>query len=293
MRTLLAAIVLISACCAYAGPLIVIYPKGQSSIDTRRKEVVELIRLSLQKTEKTHGPFILKPANYVINPLRQVADIKKNQKDHINIVWIDTNKKIEKELLPIYIPIQKGIVGYRVFLIRNDSKNKFTKSMTLDDLQKLSNGIGLGWMDQGVFELNKLNYVIGYNYEGLFKMLSAKRFDYFSRGINEAFPELEDRKKLYPDMSVEQNIALSYRHPIYLFTSKQRVDLHDRLETGFNMMIKDDSFNKTFCKYNKSSIEKANLRNRKIFKLEYHLPIPESVEKRRELWFDPMVDICQ
>ena len=124
-------------------------------------------------------------------------------------------------------------------------------------------------------------------------MLSAKRFDYFSRGINEAFVELENRKKLYPNMRVEQNIGLYYRHPIYLYTSKQNIELHDRIETGLNRMINDGSFDEIFCKYNKSSIEQANLKNRKLFKLKDQLTIPKFVRERRELWFDPMVDVCR
>ena len=293
MRLLLAMIIVLVPIHVSGSPLVVTYPKEQSPTDTRRAEVVALINMALQKTEATHGPFIVKPSNYVANQLRQVSEIKSNQSDRINLAWLDANEKVEQELFPIYIPIQKGIVGYRIFLIRADSADRFRQDMTFGDLQKLTNGIGIGWMNEGIFKRNKLRYITGNNYEGLFAMLAAKRFDYFSRGINEAFVELESRKNLYPNLIVEQNIALHYRHPIYLYTSKQNVELHDRMEEGLTMMINDGAFNEIFCKHNKASIERANLKSRKWFPLQYHLEIPQSVLDRKELWFDPMVDVCR
>lgn len=292
LRFILSVLILLLPICASGNSLVVTYPKGQSSLDIRRSEVVDLIKTALLKTEKTHGSFILKPSSYVANQLRQVSEIKQNKEDRINLAWMDHHEGIEKELYPIYIPIQKGIVGYRVFLIRSDSSDNFSKDMTFADLQKLTNGIGPGWMNEEIFKLNKLNYTKGSDYEGLFAMLSAGRFDYFSRGINEAFVELEDRKNLYPNMKVEESVALHYRHPIYLYTSRQNIELHDRLEKGLNIMVEDGSFNRIFCKYNKASIEQANLKDRKLFKLKDNLHIPEAVSDRKELWFDPMVDMC-
>jgi len=292
MRFIVFALLILFPICASGSPLIVTYPKGQSEKDTRRAEVVALISHALQKTEKTHGPFILRPSVYVANPLRQISEIKSNHPDRINLAWLGAEPHIEDELLPIYIPIQKGIVGYRIFIIRDDSVDKFSKDMAFTDLQNLTNGIGPGWIDEGVFKHNELKYLTSTGYESLFAMLSNHRFDYFSRGITEAFEELKERRLEYPNLVIEDNIALYYRLPVYLFVSKQNIELHERLETGLNMMIEEGAFDAIFCKYNKSAIDSANLRNRKIFKLESRLDIPEHVLEREEFWFDPMVNVC-
>ena len=39
--------------------------------------------------------------------------------------------------LPVRIPIRKGILGYRIFLIRKQVREKFAKITTLDELKQL------------------------------------------------------------------------------------------------------------------------------------------------------------
>ncbi|WP_163835570.1 hypothetical protein [Spartinivicinus ruber] len=131
----------------------------------------------------------------------------------LTLIWTSVTEDIEKQLLPIRIPVRKGILGYRIFLIRVQDKDKFEAISNLNQLKKMKVGQGHFWNDVKVFKANGIKVVTGSNYEGLFGMLSEGRFDYFSRGFNEAPIEYEARKHKYPNLHIEQKLLLYYPWP--------------------------------------------------------------------------------
>jgi len=254
-------------------------------MDTRENDVTELLQMALKKTEHSDGPFELRPAKKHMKESRYRAQLKKGR--DVDIIWSTVTKELEKELLPIRIPIRRGILGYRVFLIRKQDKDRFATIHTVADLKKLRVGQGQDWNDVHVFRHNKFKLVTGSSYEGLFEMLVKGRFDYFSRGINEAWPEYETRKNKLPDLYVEQNILLYYPWPKYFFVSPRNIRLADRIKRGLNIMIKEGSFAKLFYKYNQPIIDRSNLKNRRLFKINNPLLPATAPLERKELWYDP------
>ena len=96
-----------------------------------------------------------------------------------------------KRLLPIRIPIQKGILGWRVGLIRKGDQGRFAGVDTLEDLKRVRLAQGQEWPDTLILRANGIDVITAPRYEGLFKMLVSKRFDYFPRSVNEIWDELE------------------------------------------------------------------------------------------------------
>ncbi|NYZ69521.1 hypothetical protein H0A36_26235 [Endozoicomonas sp. SM1973] len=273
-------------------PMVYIYPKPHSATDTRRQEVIALILEALNRTEAKYGKYILKPSSDYINELRVIDLLKKSENQLVTVAWLDTTKTLEEDLLPVYIPIQKGIVGYRIFLIRKEDENKFSKVKSIEDLRKYTNGLGHTWVNRDIMELNNLPYISSPTYEGLFHMLNSKRFDYYSRGINEAFPELEARKNLLPELIVEKKLALHYTKPSYLFTSKQNIKLNNRLYEGLSILLKDGTFDRIFCEVNGDAIRKTNLKERTIIKLKSPFLFKTTPIERKELWFSENNQVC-
>jgi ABC-type amino acid transport substrate-binding protein len=132
--------------------------------------------------------------------------------------------------------------------------------------------------------------VTGNDYERLFAMLMEGRFDFFSRGINEAPAELEARKAKYPDMMLEENLLLYYPWPKFFYVNKKDKKLADRIEKGLKMMIQDGSFEALFRKFNQKHIDSVNLKHRRLIKLENPLLPPSVPFDRKELWYDPFKD---
>src|ERR1700722_8111522 len=75
----------------------------------------------------------------------------------LNVAWSSTSVAKEKNLLPIRIPISKGILGYRIALIAKDKQAKFDQVKTLADIRDFTIGQGLGWGDIKVYEANGFN----------------------------------------------------------------------------------------------------------------------------------------
>jgi len=76
--------------------------------------------------------------------------------------------------------------------------------------------------------------------------------------------------------------------PFYFFTTKSNLKLAQDIELGLNRAIEDGSFERTFLSdpMIKSVIEKANLKERKIFKIDNPALPMETPLERKELWLD-------
>ena len=264
---------------------VVHYPKGKSSNDIRDLDIIEILHTALQKTQTSYGPFSLQPSRFTMSSLRAHTELKTG--DKIDVIFETTNERFEQMFIPIRIPIRKGILGYRIFLIRKQDQNRFSEIDTLDELKALTVGQGKGWSDVKLLEDNGFQVVTGGNYEGLFKMLALGRFDFFSRGINEAASEYNARQAKLPDLWVEESILLYYPFPKYFFVSKRNPQLAKRIEKGLSIMISDGSYDRIFLKYHGDIIKSAKLNERKLFTIENKL-LPLTVPlDRKELWYNP------
>jgi hypothetical protein len=262
----------------------VVYPTGDIPNDPRFNDVIEILRTALEKTVPQFGPFELGPAPAPMPKARYLMDLE--QQREINVVWNGTSEELEKRFTPIRIPLRKGLLGYRVCLISKENQGKIDQIKTVDDLKKFTVGQGLNWGDISIYESVGIE-VIKAKYAQLFKMLSLGRFDLFPRGIGEIFPEYEINLKENSNLEIEKNLLLYYPWPYYFFFNNNDHELKKRVEAGLKIMQKDGSFDAIFNKYNRAAIEKANLRGRRIIRLNNPLLPKETPLNDPTLWFDP------
>jgi len=263
----------------------VTYPANETAGDTRFNDLMEIMRMALEKTTPEFGPFELEASSEKMNEDRILSELKNGKS--INIAWTSTSTEKEKDLLPIRIPLRKGILGYRVALIQANKQAEIDKIGTLIELKKLSIGQGIGWGDVKLYEANGFNVTTA-KYDDLFKMTASGRFDLFPRGISEAFAEEERNVKANPTLAVEKNILIYYPWPYYFFFNKSDAALQKRMEAGLRKMIKDGSFDVIFKKYNGKAIAQANLKGRKIFRIKNPLLPKETPFDDPSLWFNPV-----
>lgn len=251
-------------------------------MDTRYEYRIRLLELVLEKTRKTHGDFSLIPA---FKNATQERGLMLLQNKEIDVVFIPTTREREERFLPVRIPIMAGILGYRVFIIRKNEAEKFSGIRTLDELDtKFRAGFGNQWADMKILQDNGIDTTGSPTYENLFAMLSANRFDYFPRGINEAWQEIHEKNTEFPDLAVEDTLAFYYPYPVYYFTHKSNTGLAARIEKGLKMSLEDDSFRQLFLKYHSDIIKHANLSKRKIFRLRNNT-LPEGTPEPDTGWW--------
>lgn len=267
----------------------VVYPlTSADDADSRYEYDWAVLRVALQKTETRYGPFELHQSTHPMSSQRVALELLMPG-GRINVFARATSPELEQRYLPVRLPIDKGLLGYRMFLVRDSDLPRFAAVRTLDDLRKLSVGQGKDWIDVPILRHGGFSVVEGSTYSGLFGMLSAGRFDFFSRGIDEAQREYRERRSTQPHMVIEPTLLLQYPLPVYFFLRRDAEGrlLAQRIAAGMEIMIRDGSLQALFQQYKGASIKAGQLQKRRVLQLRNpHLP-PATPLSRSELWFDP------
>lgn len=234
--------------------------------DTRFEYRVQLLKLALEKTEAEFGQVELKVVEEDVTQSRGLMMLEDNALD---IVFLAANTDRMNRFRAIPIPLLRGMLGYRVLMIHQDRADSFAGVESLPELtRRFEAGFGSHWIDLEILEQNHIRVQPIHDYDSLFTMLDTKRFDYFPRGINEVWGEMDSIAVKYPHLMVEKSLALMYPYPVYFFVSKENQSLAMRIEKGLTLALEDGTFKQLFNRYHRASIDRANLQHRRIFELE-------------------------
>ena len=281
---LLIALLLLQVSAAATG-IRVVYSAGEIQNDTRFNDVIELLCTSLEKTKARFGPFECLHSPKVLPKKRALLELEQPLHS-INVIWNPTSVEMEQRFSAIRIPLRKGLLGYRIALIRQQDQSKIDQIKTVDDLKKFTLGQGVGWTDNLLYEAQGI-HVDQAPYAQLFKMLSMHRFDIFPRGVGEIFAEYAQNAQDNPQLAIEKNLLIYYPFPYYFFFNKKDIALKDRVEAGLQIMRKDGSFDAVFNKYHRASIEKANLKGRRMLRLTNPFLPEKTPLSDASLWYIP------
>ncbi|PKG39823.1 diguanylate cyclase [Psychromonas sp. Urea-02u-13] len=212
--------------------------------------------------------------------------IEEIQLQKVDLLWAGASPHLESTLLPIRIPLFKGLLGHRIFIIKKDNQAKFNNIKTLAQLKQLTAGQGTLWGDTKVLQDANIPVVTTLKYPNLFYMLEGGRFDYYPRAVHEPWDEVIARPEL--NLAVEGNILLIYPFAMYLYVNKNNQALHEKLVRGFEMAIADGSFDELFFNNQmiKDALQKTNLKNRTVIRINNPNMHADTPVDRPELWLD-------
>ncbi len=202
----------------------------------------------------------------------------------LDMLFISTSAERERSMIPVKVPIYRGLLGLRLLLIKPEQNEKFKKIKSLKDLKPFVAGHNVHWSDFGVFKDNGLKVVSSTNYAALFEMLKHDRFDYFSRGVNEVWGELAQHSD---ELIIADNIMLFYQHPVYFFVSKHRPELAALVEKGLAQATEDGSYKALFQSYYAKTLQRADLKNRTMIYLNNPAVPAGTAPIDTSWWFTP------
>ncbi len=185
----------------------------------------------------------------------------------IDVIALGTNKERERLMRPVRIDILRGIVGFRLLVIRADDQPRIARIDAAALHRELSFGLNSQWADLPIMRANGYTVVTTPVYENLFEMLAAGRFDAFPRGLNEARRELEERKLTYPRLAIERSKALFFAFPVYFWVNKNNPALAQRIERGLRRALADGSFRRLFDDYHAAEIAALRSEKRQVIHL--------------------------
>lgn len=254
-------------------PGILIYPKVN-----RNPYPKMLLARALEVAGKPHS-LVASTGNY--SQKRGLTALANGE--GIDVNWSMTTDLRESMLLPIRIPIYKGLIGWRLFLIKAANWHQFAEVSQAQDLHAYTAGQMHDWPDSAILEWNGMDVFKGSTYEGLFKMLAMGRIDYFPRSAIEIWGELEERPDL--GLAVEPSIVLHYPTAVYFFVSRSRPDLHALITEGLNKLIDSGEFDRLFMQRYGKIIARAQLQDRRKIKLDNHILPSLTPVDSDSLWY--------
>jgi len=250
-------------------PRVVTYPSTGAAGDERGDYYVSLLKLALGKAD---GHFIVQPSADPSVALRAFANMEAGRV--IDVIWSPTSLEYEHDYLPVRIPLDKGLLGWRIFLIGEADRGLFEGVHSLEQLKALPAGQVSEWVDTAILRANGLPVVTATRYENLFRMLAAQRFRYLPRGVGEIAGEAYNYGSL--GLSIEPHLALHYPMCTYFFVARQNAELAQRIEQGLRRALKDGSFEQLFQHFYGHTLQAAKLDKRRVFELDNPTVSPAS-----------------
>ncbi|UZJ44720.1 diguanylate cyclase [Marinimicrobium sp. C6131] len=236
-----------------------------------------MIRLALDKAGYAYT-LNIHPGD--LTAARQQRDTREGR---IDIMWSATSRELEETLLPVRIPLYKGLIGHRIFITHPDNIERLNTVETLDQLRAFSYGQGVDWPDARILKDNGFD-VREESFDRLITMVHAKRFEIFPRGVHEPWSEVSNRPGL--ELSIDARIMLVYPMPFYLFVTPEHPELAQALERGLMRAIEDGSFDRLFrsSPMVQAVINRAGVGQRKVFFLENRALSDQTPLEDPRLW---------
>ncbi len=260
----------------------VIINRPLSDHDVRYQYPELLLQMVLDATEKEYGADRVVQADLVMSRDKALMELLKG--DLIEVMAEAPKPEWEERLIPVRIPIRKGVQGLRVFFIMKENQHLIRQIRTFEEFTQLPTGSGAQWSTVRVMRNAGFDVITSDSYEELFQLLAEGRFHTFGRGINEVYSEFYRHVTEFPELRVDDNLLLYIPLPTYFFVTPKRPDLAKRIEKGLMAMIVSGQFDDFFCRYHSQDIEAANIEKRKVFCIPNINLSPQTPLGEKEFW---------
>jgi len=187
----------------------------------------------------------------------------------VSVLDVGTSPEFETKFSAVYFPIDRGLSGYRLFIINKNLAPQFSTIKTLDQLKQMVAGQGPGWSDIKILEGAGIKVVMG-EFVPLFKMVDRRRFDFYPLGIEEIYSLFDKYKEECPDSIIETTLVLHYPFARLFFVRKDNKELHDALMDGLEKAFADGSFQSLMDKdpaFHETQL-RANIKSRTIIEID-------------------------
>lgn len=252
------------ACCTplLAQATLVVSYGPVSQVNEYRWRVLDL---ALAHTRATEGPYRLQP--YEGPPVSQSRAITLVLHQQLDVVAIPWTPAREQTLCPVRFDILRGMLGYRILMVRAEDKNRFGRMPDQQLKQRILLGFNSQWADYPILIANGFRVTGTVGYDELFAMLAAGRFDALPRGLNEIGPELDMFRAKYPGLVAEPSLALFFPLPVYFWVNVNHAGLAGRIARGLNAAMADGSLKALFQQYHQQEIARLRHEHRRVILL--------------------------
>ena len=148
----------------------------------------------------------------------------------------------------IDIPLSRGLLGYRVFVIKQPNAHLFDGIETVDQLtSRITVGSGTSWPDTPILRAAGFKVNTG-SVTNLWLMLARDRFIAFPRGMNEVHAELSryDQMGLTDPVVTENTVMIYYPFDHFFYVAPNDFERAGIIEQGLDRIYKNGEFMRIF-----------------------------------------------
>lgn len=166
----------------------------------------------------------------------------------VNVTFTGHSIQREQLLRQIDIPLLRGLLGYRLFAIRAENADKFTRLRSLSDLARsITVGSGTSWPDTVILKNAGFKIEMG-TVDNLWSMLHRGRFLALPMGMHEIQDELRRFKRREPTTAVmvEQSVMIRYHFDYFYYVAPNDTHRAAIIEQGLKRLYETGEFMRIF-----------------------------------------------
>lgn len=192
----------------------------------------------------------------------------------------------------IRIPLERGLLGWRVCLVRGNDKDMLKDVTSVEALRRFKVGQGYGWGDIDVYAAAGVTVVEApfSSQAAPLRALASGHFDLLPMGTSEYQAFLVRSNEEGLGIAADSHIVIHYpwfRFAWVSMTAPNAAALLENLEKGLGIMARDGSFIRIFEQY-KGKIDTAWIRRRTMIELASpYAQASDIPAKYRHLLIDP------
>lgn len=270
-------VAMLASAALLAAPVTVTYPRPESVDGDQGEYGIALLRLALDKSGKQ---YLVQLSSARMQQNRAMIEMQ-SASGRIDVVGTVTSREREEAMLPIRIPMTRGLIGWRLALVDGPRTDLLRGVRGVDDLRAYTAGQGQDWPDLRILRHSGIKVAPVKVYHNLFGLLHAGRIDWAPRSVNEIWAEAA----AHPELAIDPYVALRYPSADYFFVRKENQALAEDIRRGLEAALADGSFERLFFLHYGPLIRKARLEQRRVIALPNPLLPPETPLARKELWF--------
>jgi ABC-type amino acid transport substrate-binding protein len=214
------------------------HPAAESLNDPRGAYPLLVLRTALEKagTDVSLRPYPVRAS--------QERVMRLIESGALDVGWSMATADREARLGMVPFPVDRGLLGWRRLLTKQQALPRFAGVRDVSDLEGLRVAQGHDWPDLTILEANGLPTIRAVGYDSLFALLDRGRVDYLARAASEAERERVERASI--DLAIAPDLVLHYRTALVFYVQKEDIVLRDQLSRGLQAMLADGSLDRLF-----------------------------------------------
>lgn len=236
--------------------------------ESRQQYEREILEAALRVTNSSHGNWKLQE-DLTDYPLAadEAGVFRSKGFDIFGTVAGNIKLANEKKIL-IPMPLMKGLLGYRILIIRASDKEKFAAIKSAQQLQQLRMGIPSTWADAELFRYNGYKVEERGSFDDLFVRLENNEFDYVTFGANEVTGVFNERAAKSGKLMVDSSLLVFYPFPLVFYVNPDNKALAERVTQGLQTINGNGELDKIFNRYFAADLNTVDLPPRTMITLE-------------------------